>query len=70
MSECGLNSGQKNGLFKFPPSISETKVYIFIMLIVYTKSFTVFINSNVLWTWSKNKIFLREIGNHNHLVQY
>lgn len=70
MSECGLNSGQKNGLFKFPPSISETKVYIFIMLIVYTKSFTVFINSNVLWTWSKNNIFLREIDNHNHLVQY
>lgn len=48
MSGCGLNSGQKNGLFKFPPSISEIKVYIFIILIVYTKSFTVFINTNVL----------------------
>lgn len=70
MSGCGLNSGQKNGLFRFPPSISEIKVYIFIILTVYTKSFTVFINTNVLWTWSKNDIFPREIDNHNHVVQY
>lgn len=69
MSECGLNSGQNNGVFKFPPSPSEMKVYIFIILIVYTKSFTVFYKYYELGK-KKMTFFPREMDNNNHVVQY